>query len=54
MNNCTSEINSITEIISDSKDLSNYYYESDKTDQYIYIPLSNKKILLCDKNKIYC
>jgi len=54
MNNCTSEINSITEIISDSKDLSNYYWGSDESDEYIYIPLSNKKILLCDKNKIYC
>lgn len=54
MNNCTSEINSITEIMSDSKDLSNYYYDSDKLDQFIYIPLSNKKILLCNKTGISC
>jgi len=56
MQNCSSDINSITEIISDSKDLSNYYYDDDgcKTDQYIYIPISNKKMLICDKNKIYC
>lgn len=55
MNNCASKINSITEIISDSRDLSNYYYsDDDKENEYIYIPLSNKKILICDKNKIYC
>jgi hypothetical protein len=56
MQNCSSDINSITEIISDCKDLSNYYYDDDeaKTDQYIYIPISKKKMLICDKNKIYC
>jgi len=51
MQSCSSEINSITEIISDSKDLSNYYYGDDKDDEYIYIPLSNKKMLICDKKK---
>ena len=53
MNNCSNEINSITEIISDNKDLSNYYHENANND-YIYIPISNKKILICNKNKIYC
>ena len=54
MNNRSSEISSITEIISDSKDLSNYYWDDDKTDQFIYIPLSNKKIILCEKRGISC
>ena len=54
MNNCTSNINSITEIISDNKDLSNYYGDDDKKNEYIYIPISNKKILLCEKHQIYC
>jgi len=54
MNNCTSEISSITEIISDSKDLSNYYWDDEKMDQFIYIPLSDKKILLCKKRGISC
>jgi len=53
MNYCANEINSITEIISDNKDLSNYYSENSDND-YIYIPISNKKILMCNKNKIYC
>jgi len=53
MNYCLDDIHSITEIITDCKDLCNYY-DDNKKDEYFYIPLSSKKICICREQNIYC
>jgi hypothetical protein len=53
MNYCTDDIKSITQIMSENKELSNFYSDSGDS-EYIYIPLSNKRFVISKKLNIYC
>ena len=53
MNHCIDDIKSITQIMSENKELSNFFGEPGNN-EYIYIPLSNKNILISKKHNIYC
>jgi len=53
MNYCTDDIKSITQIMSENKELSNFYSDCGDS-EYIYIPLSNERFVISKKLNIYC
>ena len=52
---CT--INSLTEIMTNNTELNHYYWDEQdwkKKDQFMFIPINNKKFLISYKHQIYC
>jgi hypothetical protein len=56
LHNNLSNLDTLTEIMTDNSELNTYFDDSPnkKEKKYIYLPIHNKKILISTKYKIYC